>query len=53
MSSFLVYIWRGRHNVACISSEDEDFVEMLREWSARLGYKVEVRKQLEYGSEYK
>lgn len=53
MSSFLVYVWRGRHNVAAISTEDEEFVEQLREWVAPLGYKLEVRKPLEYGSEHK
>ena len=44
MANFLVYVWRGRHSVACVSAEDEEFARQLKRWAEDLGYTVEFRR---------
>ena len=48
--SFLVYVWSGNHSTAIVSTESEAFADKLKEWAESEGYRVEVKKDLGYGS---
>lgn len=40
--NFLVSLWHGEHNVGVLSSTSAEFVEELRRWATKRGYRVEV-----------
>lgn len=43
--SFQISLWdRRRHNIATISTTDEEFLKVLKKWAEELGHTIEIRR---------
>lgn len=37
----VVSLWSGIHNVGVLSTTDEEFLQVLKQWAIKKGYRVE------------
>jgi len=42
MSNLVISFWKEHRNVGVLSSTDKAFVEELRQWAKKKGYRVET-----------
>jgi len=45
--SFVVSLWQGKSNIAVVSTHDEKFLEKLKEWAKKDGWRLEVKRHQE------
>lgn len=41
LKNHVVSLWSGIHNVGVVSTTDEEFLELLKQWAVKKGYRVE------------